>query len=100
MLFLTYDERKVENKMATITKEQVKAQLLLACTVIEKVRNAGSLGEPSGHIYMFICELAPQTTLDGYYDFMQSLVNTGLIKKKGDCYHPTAKLLSAPQVAQ
>jgi hypothetical protein len=70
--------------MTTPTEKQ-KAVWMILETIIDSVREAGSLGAPGGVLYAAL--MAHGCTLEQFEAIMAALVRTGRLRKSGQLYY-------------
>lgn len=72
-----------------MTLDQILALRLIAQAVLESIKAAGPLGAPGGHLYAAL--MAHGCSLQQFEQIMTGLERNGMVTKRGDCYHATAK---------
>ena len=65
--------------------KQLQILKLLCDTIIESVREAGSLGMPAGNLYAALMPLG--ISLEQFERLMSSLVNIGQLHKRNQVYY-------------
>jgi len=73
--------------MGTITKEQAKAALLqIVDVIVEAIKERGPEGTPEGPLYAMLMTFG--CTLEQFNMFVEVLVTTGQIRKRGNLLYP------------
>lgn len=62
------------------------AQMAIAYALLETIKEAGSMGAPSGPMYMAV-QMKTSMSLDDYQSMMRALVRTGLVEHKAHVYY-------------
>ena len=69
--------------MAT-DKVTVDALVEISTIFVEAIASAGPMGAPGGHLYAASMSVL---SLEQFQSIMALLCRTGLIEKRGECYH-------------
>lgn len=67
-----------------MTPEQIKAAQRIGLIVLEVIRDAGSMGAPSGVLYAAL--MSHGCTLSQYQSLMAPLERRGFVRLDADCY--------------
>lgn len=69
-----------------MTKAEEAACVAIAFAIVETCREMGPDGAPGGHLY---AALLDKLSLHNFNAMMTRLVRSGLLAKRGNCYHYT-----------
>jgi hypothetical protein len=64
--------------------------------IIEAIESSGARGTPSGHLYAALMGLL---SFDQYQAIMRTVVATGRVELRGECYHAQIENVGARMIA-
>lgn len=68
-----------------MTTAQIQAVRQIVSAIVEAIKAAGPLGAPGGVLYAGL--MAHGCSLSQFESLMAGIVKSGMIVKRGECYH-------------